>query len=345
MPVNVAFVWRGDPRAPVATDRSSRVGPLFDAFEDAAVHTEVVAYAEEFADETRDRLKAFDGVLVWVNPIDAGQDRSVLDEILRDVADAGVFVSAHPDVILAMGTKEVLYDTRELGWGTDTRVHRTTDELKASLPELLKAGPRVLKQYRGNGGNGTWKVELSGGSGEVLVDHAMQWAGEPRRMTLDEFYERSAPYFAGDGRLIDQPFMDRLDEGLVRAYLVHDEIVGFTHQHPRGLLPNRTEELRNAPVVRAPMEDADTPKYQRLRRKVEAEWVPRMTDLLGMGVQSLPVIWDADLLFGPKTESNEDTYVLCEINVSAVWPFPEQACPKLASATVDRMNAAKSEPV
>ena len=45
-----------------------------------------------------------DGVLVWVNPIAAGRSRAVLDQMLREVASGGVFVSAHPDVILKMGT-------------------------------------------------------------------------------------------------------------------------------------------------------------------------------------------------------------------------------------------------
>ena len=47
---------------------------------------------------------------------------------------------------------------------------------------------------------------------------------------------------------------------------------------------------------------------------------------------ALPAIWDADFLYGPKTPAGEDTYVLCEINVSAVWPFPDQAVEKLAYA-------------
>ena len=47
--------------------------------------------------------------MVWVDPIVNGRDRTVLDGLLRDVADRGVFVSAHPDVILKMGTKDVLF--------------------------------------------------------------------------------------------------------------------------------------------------------------------------------------------------------------------------------------------
>jgi hypothetical protein len=36
--------------------------------------------------------------------------------------------------------------------------------------------------------------------------------------------------------------------------------------------------------------------------------------------------------------------VLCEINVSAVAPFPEQAVPKLAQAALARITAAKASP-
>ncbi len=63
------------------------------------------------------------------------------------------------------------------------------------------------------------------------------------------------------------------------------------------------------------MEDADTAGYQTLRVKVESEWVPRMRDLLALETRQLPVIWDADFLYGPKDSAGLDTYVLCEITV------------------------------
>ena len=61
-----------------------------------------------------------DGVLVWVNPIHDGRNRANLDALLREMAASGVWVSAHPDVILKMGTKEVLHRTRTMSWGCDT---------------------------------------------------------------------------------------------------------------------------------------------------------------------------------------------------------------------------------
>jgi len=150
-----------------------------------------------------------DGVLVWVNPIEGGRDRSVLDSMLRDVAIAGVFVSTHPDVILKLGTKEVLYRTRNLKWGSDTHLYSSMDQMIQELPlRLATAKTRVLKQHRGNGGNGVWKVQLpvdalansEGCSLAVLpqpetiicVHHAKRGCGE-EQITLGEFYGRCEP--------------------------------------------------------------------------------------------------------------------------------------------------------
>src|SRR6185369_8713184 len=93
-----------------------------------------------------------------------GRDRSMLDAMLREVASTGVFVSAHPDVILKLGTKEVLYQTRDIGWGCNTHIYRSLEQLRAELPARLGVGAaRVLKQYRGSSGDGIWKVELARG--------------------------------------------------------------------------------------------------------------------------------------------------------------------------------------
>jgi len=35
------------------------------------------------------------------------------------------------------------------------------------------------------------------------------------------------------------------------------------------------------------------------------------------------MLWDADVMYGEKDANGADTYVLCEINVSAVYPFPD----------------------
>ena len=72
-----------------------------------------------------------------------------------------MWVSAHPDTILKMGTKEVLYRTKDLGWGADTDLYRSHEEFALRFPvKLAVAGARVLKPLRGNDGQGVLKVEL-----------------------------------------------------------------------------------------------------------------------------------------------------------------------------------------
>jgi hypothetical protein len=75
---------------------------------------------------------------------------------------------------------------------------------------------------------------------------------------------------------------------------------------------------------------------------MELEWTPQMMQLLDINAGALPIIWDADFLYGPRTASGEDTYVLCEINVSSVFPFPEQAPPEIARRTLARLLSSKT---
>ena len=56
----------------------------------------------------------------------------------------------------------------------------------------------------------------------------------------------------------------------------------------------------------------------------------------------LPVIWDIDFLYGPKTAEGEDTYVLCEINASSTFAFPEFAMPEVARAALSQIEARRS---
>ena len=72
-----------------------------------------------------------------------------------------------------MGTKDVLYKTRDMGSGGDTRLYNNYNEfLTLFHPSLQESKIRVLKQYRGNGGNGVYKVSYRP-SGSIAVVHAI----------------------------------------------------------------------------------------------------------------------------------------------------------------------------
>ncbi len=152
----VVLLYHGDRHArQSAAPENSRFLKVFQALSALGVDAQPAVYHDDFCDEVRAQLMQVDGVLVWFNPNEGGRDRSVLDAMLREVAAAGVYVSTHPDIILKLGTKEVLVQTRNLGWGSDTHLYRTMDQVQRELPARLAGGQaRVLKQYRGQSGDG-----------------------------------------------------------------------------------------------------------------------------------------------------------------------------------------------
>ncbi len=342
----IGILWRGDRRNKSAA-ANRLYDPLAKALGEFGVNAEPVVYADDAISEVRDELRNLGAVLVWVDPIANGRDRARLDALLREVSASGVWVSAHPDVILKMGTKEVLHRTRSLGWGTDTRLYASLEELRAEFPRVLaSAGPRVLKQNRGNGGIGVFRVDLVRAEGHlatpsaqarVLVQHAER--GSPREeLELGEFMRRCEAFFANSGRIVDQPFQARHAEGMVRCYLVRDRVAGFGHQLVTALMDPRPGESAPPPPPQRIYCGASKPEFHALKVRLESEWVPELQHVLGIDTASLPVLWDADFLLGPKTGSGDDTYVLCEINASAVFPFPEQALEPLARAAAIRMR-------
>jgi hypothetical protein len=332
----VAILWRGDEAARrSATPESSRFKAIFAALADVGVKAEPVVYEDDVLDIVRAQLAALDGVLVWVNPIHEGRNRANLDNLLRDVAARGVWVSAHPDVVQKMGTKEVLHRTRAMSWGCDTALYPTVQAMRAELPARLATGPRVIKRNRGNGGQGVWKVEiLSGPRSRPMVRVLDATKDVSEELTLDAFLDRCVEYFE-DGSVVDQPFQARLTEGVVRCYMAGERCAGFGHQKVKALV--------DAPVARAESgrrlytSNAD-PRFQRLRRLMEDEWAPQLTTLLNIPKRDLPMIWDADFMLGPRGADGNDSYVLGEINVSSVFPIPDEAAVEIARRVADRLG-------
>src|SRR5262249_33508060 len=154
---------------------------------------------------------------------------------------------------------------------------------------LTAAGPRVLKQNRGNAGQGVWKVEHIDAA-TVRVLEAQQQV--PEALALSAFMSRCEAYFAADGCILDQPFQVRLPDGMIRCYMGADKVVGFGHQLVRALMPPPPEGPdKSGPRI---MHDADAAPFRVLRTAMESEWTPQMMEVLGIDAASLPIIWDAD---------------------------------------------------
>lgn len=349
-PLRVAIVYPGNEEVRrLATPQNNRFAPLFAAFAAHGVDAHPAIYNLAQLDELRHQLLRLDAALVWVNPIEAGHSRAPLDDALREVAAAGVFVSTHPDVVLKLGTKDVLTDTREMGWGSDVHRLHTLEQLRADVGGRLAGGaPRVLKQWRGHSGIGVWRVQGApsrtplGPNSRVLARHAPR--GNPElRISYDEFVGLMAPYFENGGHMVDQAWQPRLDEGMVRCYLVGDHVAGFGLQAVNALHPPLAVGSTELPLPsQRTYHPPDLAHLQNLKRRLESEWVPELQRTLGIGRDELPVLWDCDFLFGERTDESEERYVLCEINVSSVAPFPDAAIEPLVQATQVRIERARA---
>jgi hypothetical protein len=327
----IGIVWRGRRESSAIPER---LVPVFDALESLGVTARPAPYSEEASDAVRAQLLSCDGVLVWVDPLDKGRNRSDLDALLRAVATEGVWVSAHPDVILKIGTKEVLYTTRNLSCGGDTALYRNAAEFRRAFPARLTAsGTRVLKQYRGNGGQGVWKVALLPDR-RVRLQEATHRDGTADEMALAAFLDRCDGYFVGEGRLVDQGFQRRIVDGMVRCYMCGGRLAGFARQFPprygEVISPDEVFGLPAAKTMLPP----DAPEFRGLRDRLEREWTPQLCALVDLDEASLPALWDADFLFGAE----DGQFVLCEINASCVTPFPPEV-PALMAQLVARAVA------
>jgi len=348
--IAILFPAPADPNQSTKIE-DTRYGAIAAALRGAGIEVEGAPYTDEAVEAVQVQLLRVDGVLVWVNPVERDRSRAVLDAMLDDIASKGILVSAHPDTIRKMGTKEVLYRTRAMGWGCDTQHYPTIQALREALPRALaEGGPRVLKQIRGNGGNGVWKVECAVSAGasrsvcsedtRIRVRHAKRGSIE-ESISLGDLLRRFEPYYAAGGQLIDQAYQPRLTDGMVRCYVVGGRVAGFGEQLVNALYPaapGADPETAPQPGLRL-YYPPTRPDFQPLKRKIESEWIDALCRALSLDPTALPVIWDADFLYGPKDAAGVDTYVLCEINVSSVYPFPDEALAPLASETLARLQA------
>lgn len=343
-PVRVAFLLFGEPGSLRDARTEDKYAVLAAALDAAGFAVETLVYHDEISGDLETPLAKLDAVLVWVNPIESGHDRGALDALLRRVAERGVHVSAHPDTIVKMGTKDVLYKTRRMDWGIESCVFSNPEDFRRRfLDGMRRGGIRVLKLLRGNGGNGVFKVSYSAaGSDEVAVQSAVR-PFERRVLTVqafhDEFCARLNP-----GVLIDQAWNPNIANGMVRCYLSGPTVVGFGYQEVNALCPDpRNPDGPPLTPTKRYYYGPDCGLFQDLRLIMEEKWVPDMLAHVALGCDDLPLIWDADFFIDKvNAPITREKYSLCEINVSCVSPFPESAVPYMVERLRERLRTTRA---
>jgi hypothetical protein len=151
---------------------------------------------------------------------------------------------------------------------------------------------------------------------------------------LPTLLQRLAAYFEDQhgGHMIDQAWQPRLAEGMVRAYLVEDRVAGFGHQAVNALHP--TEPQPGPRLYHGP----DLPQFQGLKQLLETQWITQLREAVGLPRERLPLLWDCDFMLGEPAADGSDRFVLCEINVSSVSPFPPSAVAPFVAAVQARLD-------
>lgn len=314
---------------------------LVEKMTDRRWEVRTLSYHDTWRTALHREARRCDAVLVWINPTEPQLDRSALDAFLRGLAGDGVLVSAHPDTILRIGTKDVLVTTQALGWSVDAVAHRSSADFRERFPTSVRRdGARVLKQYRGHSGQGVWKVSaLAADRFEIRSASRAEATREVNEDALCAFFE--AEVFAPGSHLVDQRWVQTMNRGMVRAYLCGTNVAGFGYQEIVALHPaSQGDDFTRQQPSRRYYYTEDCFLFQRLRQRLEQEWVPAMQELLGMRADEFPLLWDADFFLG---DSPDAEFLLCEINASCVSPFPESAISPLLAGLERRLSRVPSK--
>lgn len=313
------------------------------SFREKGCDVNSVIYNDTIAFNLAIELRSHDAILVWVNPIEQGSNRKILDTLLTELSAYGCFVSAHPDIILKIGTKEILYTTKEFEFGGDVKLYDSFEDFKERfLPSTELSGIRILKQDRGNGGNGVFKIDTTNiKNNRIGITHAIGGDHE-RILGVDDFFEEIRSYFANNGILIDQEWNQNIINGMVRCYLSGSKVAGFGYQEVNALYPKSETGSVSKPPSKRYYFSEDCGLFQDLKNIMENNWVPQILEKVSIKKEMLPVIWDADFFINKvNTENTSVKYSLCEINVSCVSPFPESSIPYIVDEVIRRIESKK----
>ena len=164
-------------------------------------------------------------------------------------------------------------------------------------------------------------------------------------MRFDDFVALMAPYFEDGGHMIDQAWQPRLTEGMVRCYLVQDRVAGYGLQAVNALYPAAVGDepgeapdagprLYHPPEPAATREPEDAPRDGMDPRAAAPSGHSTTTSCRCCGT--------ATSCAASAPCAAEERYVLCEINVSSVAPFPDSVIEPLVIAAARRIEAARS---
>src|SRR4030095_2387786 len=127
---SIALMIFGEPGSARNALTEEKYKKLATHFIEKGFDVDSVLYHDTISSKLAKELHQYNAIRVWVNPIEQQGDRKILDALLMKLSAQGCFVSAHPDTILKMGTKEILYKVRETEFGGDVKSYHSFGDFK-----------------------------------------------------------------------------------------------------------------------------------------------------------------------------------------------------------------------
>lgn len=295
--------------------------PILNAITDElGIPTEVVFYVPEKRDKLFDYLKqnARD-VISRINP---GNLKEIDEyfQFLKKLADEGIGVHTHPNVMKNLNFKDVLVRLKDTALGEKSaKFYQKYADFKADFPQVVKDEKiRVLKTNYGSTGEGVYLVALQD-DGSVKCTEAVNNEVETFP-TLDAFmddfeknFEQDDPnavYFKGKKGFVSCKYLPRISEGEIRVLLVKENPVSVVHKKPQDGAFSAT--LFSGAKYK--YDSPDDPKWAEVIG-LSRQGIDALKDYLEGG--DYPLLWTLDYILD-YDENGKDIYVLSEINCSCV---------------------------
>jgi hypothetical protein len=84
-------------------------------------------------------------------------------------------------------------------------------------------------------------------------------------MHLSEFVARCEPYFDGDGLMVEQPYQERIGDGMIRVYLTHQPWSGSRTSIHQDSVRRRRARRHPASTSSDPT-SSDSSRYEKLSK-------------------------------------------------------------------------------
>ncbi len=241
---------------------------------------------------------------------------------LNRLSQIGIDVHTHPDVMINLNFKDILYKLRNTAFcDAQSEFFKTFEELEEKLPDILTQHKKyVLKINYGSTGKGVYLLSLND-NGSVVSTEAV----DNVKYYYDDIYELIATfenkfeddvdgddlsYFHDKSGFVGCRYLPRIEEGEVRVIIIHNRPIKVVHKKPAQGEFSATL-FSGADYT---YEDIDNPKWKEVIELTCDAFDELQKYLNG---QKFPLIWTMDYILD-YDENGEDKYILSEINCSCV---------------------------